>query len=97
MKDQRVVVVSNHDGRKKLLTRYLSFMGATPVIAQNNEQIEVEQDRKELIWILDGIETMEDINYILRRLLYTLEDNNQQVIVLSRLDEAAVNHKILLL
>ena len=93
MKDQRVVVVSNHDGRKKLLTRYLSFMGATPVIAQNNEQIEVEQDRKELIWILDGIETMEDINYILRRLLYTLEDNNQQVIVLSRLDEAAVNHK----
>ena len=43
--------------------------------------------------VLDGIETMEDINYILRRLLYTLEDNNQQVIVLSRLDEAAVNHK----
>jgi len=93
MKDQRVVVVTNHDGRKKLLTRYLSFMGATPVIADSSDKIEAEQDKKDIIWILDGIETMEDINYILRRLLYTLEDNKQQVIVLSKLDEAAVNHK----
>tara|TARA_B100001063_G_scaffold247204_1_gene291253 strand:- start:5827 stop:8619 length:2793 start_codon:yes stop_codon:yes gene_type:complete len=93
MKNQRVVVVTNHDGRKKILTRYLSFMGATPVIADNSDTIEVEQDKKDIIWILDGIESMEDINYILRRLLYTLEDNKQQVIVLSKLDEAAVNHK----
>jgi len=93
MKNQRVVVVTNHDGRKKILTRYLSFMGATPVIADNSDIIEVEQDKKDIIWILDGIESMEDINYILRRLLYTLEDNKQQVIVLSKLDEAAVNHK----
>ncbi len=93
MKNQRVVVVTNHDGRKKMLTRYLSFMGATPVIADNSDIIEVEQDKKDIIWILDGIESMEDINYILRRLLYTLEDNKQQVIVLSKLDEAAVNHK----
>jgi len=93
IKDQRVVVVTNHDGRKKLLTRYLSFMGATAVIADSNEKIEAEQDSKDIIWVLDGIESMEDINYILRRLLYTLEDNHQQVIVLSKLDEAAVNHK----
>ncbi len=93
IKDQRVVVVSNNDSRIKLLTRYLSFMGATPTIAKNDEQIEAEQERKNLIWVLDGLETMADINYILRRLLYTLEDNQQQVVVLSRLDEAALNHK----
>ncbi len=93
MKNQRVVVVTQHEGRHSLLTRYLSFMGATTIIANSNEKIEAEQDKKDIIWILDGIESMEDINYILRRLLYTLEDNHQQVIVLSKLDEAAVNHK----
>lgn len=93
MKNQRVVVVTQHESRQSLLTRYLSFMGATTIIANSNEKIEAEQDKKDIIWILDGIESMEDINYILRRLLYTLEDNHQQVIVLSKLDEAAVNHK----
>lgn len=93
MKGQRIVAVTNHDGRKKLLTRYLSFMGATPIIADSSDIIEAEQDKKDIIWVLDGIESMEDINYILRRLLYTLEDNKQQVIVLSKLDEAAVNHE----
>jgi len=93
MKGHRVVVVTQHSGRKALLARYLSFMGATHVFADSNDLIEAEQDNENIIWILDGIEGMEDINYILRRLLYTLEDNNQQVIVLSKLDEAAVNHK----
>ncbi|WP_404340828.1 ATP-binding protein [Pseudoalteromonas mariniglutinosa] len=93
MRDNKVVIVSKHQNRQKLLTRYLSFMGAKSVIAQTQTDIEAQQDSLGIIWVLDGIDSLEDINYLLRRLLYTLEDNKQQVIVLSKLDEAAINHK----
>lgn len=93
LKDHRVVLVTDHPTRQQTLNRYLSFMGAKTIVTQSPQQIEEHQDSHGVIWVLDGIDSMDDINYLLRRLLYTLEDNNQQVVVLSKLDEAAINHK----
>ena len=93
LKDHSVILITEHQSRKQTLSRYLSFMGANTITAQTVQEIEQSQDNPGVIWVLDGIDSMDSINYLLRRLLYTLEDNNQQVIVLSKLDEAAINHK----
>ena len=92
LKDHRIVLVTEHSARKQTLNRYLSFMGAKAVTVQTVEEAEQHQENHGLIWVLDGIDSMDQANYLLRRLLYTLEDNSQQVIVLSKLDEAAINH-----
>ncbi|MFK3864777.1 hybrid sensor histidine kinase/response regulator [Pseudoalteromonas rhizosphaerae] len=93
LKDHSVILVTEHQSRQQTLSRYLSFMGAKTITVQAVQEIEQYQDNPGVIWVLDGIDSMDSINYLLRRLLYTLEDNNQQVIVLSKLDEAAINHK----
>ncbi|CAM4095010.1 hybrid sensor histidine kinase/response regulator [Pseudoalteromonas ostreae] len=93
LKDQSVVLVTEHQSRQQTLSRYLSFMGAKTITVQTVQEIEQYQDYPKVIWVLDGIDSMDNISYLLRRLLYTLEDNNQQAIVLSKLDEAAINHK----
>ncbi|CAM3922422.1 MULTISPECIES: hybrid sensor histidine kinase/response regulator [Pseudoalteromonas] len=93
LKDHRVVLVTEHPTRKQTLNRYLSFMGARTITAQTVEEIEQHQDTHGIIWVLDGVDTMDKTNSLLRRLLYTLEDNNQQVVVLSKLDQTAINHK----
>ena len=93
LKDHRVVLVTEHPTRKQTLNRYLSFMGAKTITVQTAEEVEEHQDTHGIIWVLDGVDAMDNINYLLRRLLYTLEDNNQQVVVLSKLDETAINHQ----
>lgn len=93
LKDHRVVLVTEHPTRKHTLNRYLSFMGAKTITVQTVEEVEQHQDTHGIIWVLDGVDAMDNINYLLRRLLYTLEDNNQQVVVLSKLDETAINHQ----
>jgi CheY-like chemotaxis protein len=87
------VVVSNHLEREKAMYRYLSFMGAKITYVHNQQEIEAQQEQHDIIWVVDGIDDMEKVNSLLRRLIYSLEDNNQQVVVLSKLDEAAINHK----
>ncbi|MEI8667008.1 ATP-binding protein [Pseudoalteromonas sp. B131b] len=90
---KHIVVVSNHLERQKVMYRYLSFMGAKITNVYNEQEIEEHQYDPDIIWVVDGIDNMDKINALLRRLLYSLEDNNQQVVVLSKLDEAAINHK----
>jgi signal transduction histidine kinase/CheY-like chemotaxis protein/HPt (histidine-containing phosphotransfer) domain-containing protein len=93
LKEKNVYVVTKHTERMKLMFRYLSFMGAKTTIIDNQKDIEEIQDTRNAIWVIDGIDNMENVNSLLRRLIYTLEDNEQQVVVLSKLDEAAINHK----
>ncbi len=89
---KQIVVVSNHLEREKTMYRYLSFMGAKIVYAHTEEEIEEHQHSQDIIWVADGIDNMDKTNALLRRLFYSLEDYNQQVVVLSKLDEAAINH-----
>ncbi|MBQ4800254.1 response regulator [Pseudoalteromonas sp. MMG006] len=91
--DKRIIVVSNHLEREKVMYRYLSFMGAKISYVHSEAEIEEHQHSQDIIWVADGIDNMDKINALLRRLLYSLEDYNQQVVVLSKLDEAAINHK----
>lgn len=90
---RQVVLVSNKSERVKVIYRYLSFMGANTTYVYDEQEIESLHDTKDIIWVVDGIDDMDSINALLRRLLYSLEDNNQQVVVLSKLDEAVINHK----
>jgi signal transduction histidine kinase/CheY-like chemotaxis protein len=90
---KHIVVTSDNLEREKVMYRYLSFMGAKITYVHTQQEIEAQQDAQGVIWVADGIDNMDKINTFLRRLLYTLEDNNQQVVVLSKLDEAAINHK----
>lgn len=93
LKEQQVVLVTENPARKQTLNRYLSFMGAKTLHTDSLSEIELHQENHGVVWVLDGIDSMEKTNSLLRRLLYTLEDHNQQVVVLSKLDEAAINHK----
>ncbi|MBQ4834687.1 response regulator [Pseudoalteromonas sp. MMG010] len=93
LKDHKVFVVTKHTERMKLMFRYLSFMGAKTVLLESQQEIESVQETPNAIWVIDGIDNMENVNSLLRKLLYTLEDNSQQAVVLSKLDDAAINHK----
>lgn len=93
LKDQLVVLISENSTRKQTLSRYLSFMGAKTLQADTLDEIEQHQESFGIVWVLDGVDSIEKTNSLLRRLIYTLEDHNQQVVVLSKLDEAAINHK----
>ncbi|MBH0040095.1 hybrid sensor histidine kinase/response regulator [Pseudoalteromonas sp. SWN166] len=90
---KRIIVVSNHLEREKVMYRYLSFMGAKITYVHTEEEAEEYQHTQDIIWVADGIDNMDKTNALLRRLFYSLEDYNQQVVVLSKLDEAAINHK----
>ncbi|WP_166419310.1 ATP-binding protein [Pseudoalteromonas sp. Z1A8] len=90
---KRIIVVSNHLEREKVMYRYLSFMGAKITYVHTEEEAEEYQHAQDIIWVADGIDNMDKTNALLRRLFYSLEDYNQQVVVLSKLDEAAINHK----
>ncbi|MEL0641393.1 ATP-binding protein [Pseudoalteromonas aliena] len=90
---KQIIVVSDHLEREKVMYRYLSFMGAKITYIHAEEEIEEYQHSQGIIWVADGIDNMDKINALLRRLLYSLEDYNQQIVVLSKLDEAAINHK----
>lgn len=93
LEQRRVVVLTSNNDRRNILCRYLSFMGAGTVALGSMDEFDEFQYQQGVIWVLDGLEGMATVNDQLRSLLYSLENNNQQVIVLSTMDEAAVNHK----
>lgn len=92
MAQKPVVVLTNSSARKAILCRYLSFMGANTYAIDSIDEAEEFQHTPNLIWVLDGLDGMAPVNDQLRSLLYSLEQNNQQVIVLSTMDESALNH-----
>ncbi|MCF6437632.1 hybrid sensor histidine kinase/response regulator [Pseudoalteromonas sp. MMG022] len=93
LNQKEVVMITDNRDRQKILQRYLSFMGAKTTTHNSFDDADDFQHKQSIIWVLDGLENMADVNDQIRSLLYSLENNNQQVIVLSTMDEAAINHK----
>lgn len=89
---KRVAIIGHNIERKKTIYRYLAFMGANITYIENELEIEKYQNTPDLIWIMDAIDDMDSANSLLRKLLHSMEDNNQQMVVLSKLDEAVINH-----
>ncbi|MBQ4840068.1 hybrid sensor histidine kinase/response regulator [Pseudoalteromonas luteoviolacea] len=89
---RKVVTFTHNPNRRAILARYLSFMGANSAIVVDPSEIDEHQYEQDVVWVLDGLDGMEKVNQQLRDLLYSIEHNNQQVIVLSTMDESALNH-----
>jgi len=89
----QVVLMTDNAARSAILSRYLRFMGATVAFAQNETEMEEFQNIDNVIWILDALDGMNTITNPLRSLLYSIERYTQQIIVLSKMDEAAINHQ----
>ncbi|USD27876.1 response regulator [Pseudoalteromonas sp. SCSIO 43201] len=87
-----VALLTPNKERQNILNRYLSFMGANVMVIDDSE-IPDHQHEDKLIWVLDGLDGMNRVNEELRSIVYSLEKNAQQVVVLSKMDEAALNHK----
>ncbi|PCK32104.1 hybrid sensor histidine kinase/response regulator [Pseudoalteromonas piscicida] len=87
-----VALITANKERQNILNRYLSFMGANVMVIDDAE-ITDHQHEDKLIWVLDGLDGMDKVNEELRTVVYSLEKNEQQVVVLSKMDEAALNHK----
>ncbi|MEC4087728.1 ATP-binding protein [Pseudoalteromonas rubra] len=92
LNSQRVVVLTHAQARRNIVARYLSFMGADTVVLREADELSEYQYDSDVIWVLDGLDGMDKVNGQLRDLLYSIEHNNQQVIVLSTMDEPALNH-----
>ncbi|TMP25091.1 hybrid sensor histidine kinase/response regulator [Pseudoalteromonas rubra] len=92
LNSQRVVVLTHAHARRNIVGRYLSFMGADTVVLKEADELSEYQYDSNVIWVLDGLDGMDKVNGQLRDLLYSIEHNNQQVIVLSTMDEPALNH-----
>ncbi|NOU52347.1 response regulator [Pseudoalteromonas sp. JBTF-M23] len=93
LNQKEVVMLTDNADRQKTVSRYLSFMGARVTVLSTSANIDEYQYKNSVIWVLDGLDSMEKVNDQLRSLLYSLENNNQQVVVLSTMDDAAINHK----
>ncbi|KZN50777.1 hybrid sensor histidine kinase/response regulator [Pseudoalteromonas luteoviolacea] len=89
---RKVVTYTHNPNRRAILARYLSFMGANSAIIVDSSEIDEHQYEQDVVWVLDGLDGMDKVNQQLRDLLYSIEHNNQQVIVLSTMDESALNH-----
>ncbi|KID54748.1 histidine kinase [Pseudoalteromonas luteoviolacea] len=89
---RKVVTFTHNPNRRAILARYLSFMGANSAIVVDPSEIDEHQYDQDVVWVLDGLDGMDKVNQQLRDLLYSIEHNNQQVIVLSTMDESALNH-----
>ncbi|MDK1287150.1 ATP-binding protein [Pseudoalteromonas umbrosa] len=89
---RKVVTFTHNPNRRAILARYLSFMGANSAIIIDPSEIDEHQYEQDVVWVLDGLDGMDKVNQQLRDLLYSIEHNNQQVIVLSTMDESALNH-----
>ncbi|WP_440055228.1 ATP-binding protein [Pseudoalteromonas sp. T1lg65] len=88
----KVAVLTPNAARRTTLSRYLSFIGAQIVHVEDKKEIADIQHEDGLIWVLDGLDGMEEVNEELRTVIYSLEKNSQQAVVLSKMDEAALNH-----
>ncbi|CAM4022101.1 ATP-binding protein [Pseudoalteromonas byunsanensis] len=93
LNQKEVIMITANSERQKVLQRYLSFMGAKASTYASFNDADEYQHKQAIIWVLDGLESMANVNDQIRSLLYSLENSNQQVIVLSTMDEAAINHK----
>ncbi|CCQ10709.1 Signal transduction histidine kinase [Pseudoalteromonas luteoviolacea B = ATCC 29581] len=89
----QVVLFTLNPTRTSILSRYLSFMGATVNLIDNENEMDEFQTIDKVIWVLDAIDGMAEVTNPLRTLLYSIERFEQQIIVLSKMDEAAINHQ----
>ncbi|MFM9776497.1 hypothetical protein ACKI1Z_43770, partial [Streptomyces galilaeus] len=62
LKDQLVVLISENSTRKQTLSRYLSFMGAKTLQADTLDEIEQHQESFGIVWVLDGVDSIEKTN-----------------------------------
>ncbi|KZW98739.1 histidine kinase [Pseudoalteromonas luteoviolacea] len=92
LEGRKVVTFTHSPNRRAILARYLSFMGANSIVVHDASEMGEHQYEQGVVWVLDGLDGMEKVNQQLRDLLYSLEHNDQQVIVLSTMDESALNH-----
>ncbi|KZN32629.1 hybrid sensor histidine kinase/response regulator [Pseudoalteromonas luteoviolacea] len=92
LEGRKVVTFTHNPNRRAILARYLSFMGANSVVVHEASEMGEHQYEQDVVWVLDGLDGMDKVNQQLRDLLYSLEHNDQQVIVLSTMDESALNH-----
>ncbi|KZN62610.1 hybrid sensor histidine kinase/response regulator [Pseudoalteromonas luteoviolacea] len=92
LEGRKIVTFTHNPNRRAILARYLSFMGANSVVVLDASEMGEHQYEQDVVWVLDGLDGMDKVNQQLRDLLYSLEHNNQQVIVLSTMDESALNH-----
>lgn len=93
LKGYKVVLLTDNPSRTSIISRYLSFMGASVALVDNETEMEEFQSQDDVIWVLDALDGMSAVTNPLRSLLYSVERFKQQIIVLSKMDEAAVNHQ----
>ena len=93
LKGKKIALYSPEKAQKDYVKRYLDFLGAQVYEYQEISAEQKWQNTEGLVWLINGMHDMEEVNKQLRRLSYLLEDNQQQVIVLSKLSEAKLTCK----
>lgn len=93
LKGRKVALFSQNNKQSEYINKYLKFLNAEVIYLDDLKSEQSWHNTKNLIWLLDGINSMPIINQALRRLSSSLEENNQQVIVLSKLTEAKLSFK----
>lgn len=90
LKGKKIALYSNSKNSKRsdYINNYLKFLDAEVIYLHDLKKEPVWHNTKNLIWLLDGINSMPEVNQALKRLSASLEENSQQVIVLSKLTEA---------
>ena len=93
LKGKKIALYSQNKKQNECINHYLKFLDAEVTYLDDLDKTQTWQNTKNLIWLLDGINSMPVVNQALRRLSVSLEENNQQVIVLSKLTEAKISFK----
>ncbi|WP_042149739.1 MULTISPECIES: hybrid sensor histidine kinase/response regulator [unclassified Pseudoalteromonas] len=93
LKGKKIVLFSQNNKQSEYINNYLKFLNAEVIYLDDLKNELPWHKTKNLIWLLDGINAMPTVNQALRRLSGSLEENNQQVIVLSELSEAKLSFK----
>lgn len=93
LKGKKVALFSQNSKQSEYINSYLKFLNAEVIYLHDLKKEQSWHNTKNLIWLFDGINSMSAVNQALRRLSSSLEENNQQVIVLSKLTEAKLSFK----
>jgi len=93
LKGKKIALFSQNNKQSEYINKYLKFLNAEVIYLDDLKNEQSWHKTKNLIWLLDGINSMPAVNQALRRLSASLEENNQQVIVLSKLSEAKLSFK----
>jgi len=93
LKGKKIALFSKNLKQSEYINSYLKFLDAEVIYLHDLKTEQSWHNTKSLIWLLDGINSMPAVNQALRRLSISLEDNSQQIIVLSKLTEAKLTFK----